>query len=190
MKKKVKKFAEGGFSAAQEEWLGGADRTDPYILARMRSAVPDAPKDTYENNAPYKSDDQGLALSKEDVAAERSKRGYVDAPVTKTVTKTSVTKPKSDWDDNSKMLPGHEKSKIDKNWDDNNSMLPGHTKPKNKIVEAEKTSTRKPYIDIPSRSNIGLRQFKTTFKSGGSVSSASKRADGCAIKGKTRGKIC
>jgi hypothetical protein len=27
------------------------------------------------------------------------------------------------------------------------------------------------------------------FKKGGSVSSASKRADGCAIKGKTRGKI-
>jgi hypothetical protein len=28
-----------------------------------------------------------------------------------------------------------------------------------------------------------------TYKSGGSVSSASKRADGCAIKGKTKGKI-
>jgi hypothetical protein len=41
MKKKVRKFQEGGFSAEQEEWLGGADRTDPYILARMRRAVPD-----------------------------------------------------------------------------------------------------------------------------------------------------
>jgi hypothetical protein len=30
---------------------------------------------------------------------------------------------------------------------------------------------------------------KYGFKKGGSVSSASKRADGCAIKGKTRGKI-
>ena len=29
------------FSAAQEKWLGNADRTDPYILARMRKAVPD-----------------------------------------------------------------------------------------------------------------------------------------------------
>jgi hypothetical protein len=27
------------------------------------------------------------------------------------------------------------------------------------------------------------------FKKGGSVSSASKRADGCAVKGKTRGKM-
>ena len=31
---------------------------------------------------------------------------------------------------------------------------------------------------------------KKVFKSGGSVSSASKRADGIATKGKTRGKIC
>jgi hypothetical protein len=29
----------------------------------------------------------------------------------------------------------------------------------------------------------------TSYKSGGSVSSASKRADGCAVKGKTRGKM-
>jgi len=180
MKKKVKKFAEGGFSAAQEEWLGGADRTDPYILARMRSAVPDSPaKETIADNDPY-------GVTKRETSADLDPYGAA----TKTVTKTSVTKPKSDWDDNSKMLPGHEKSKIDKNWDDNSKMLPGHENTKTKTVEAVKTSTRKPYIDIPSRSNIGLRQFKTTFKSGGSVSSASKRADGCAIKGKTRGKIC
>jgi hypothetical protein len=43
-KRRMRKFSEGGFSAAQEEWLGGADRTDPYILARMRSAVPDSPE--------------------------------------------------------------------------------------------------------------------------------------------------
>jgi hypothetical protein len=29
-----------------------------------------------------------------------------------------------------------------------------------------------------------------TYKTGGKVSSASKRADGCCIKGKTRGKMC
>ena len=31
---------------------------------------------------------------------------------------------------------------------------------------------------------------KKKYKSGGSVSSASSRADGIAVKGKTRGKIC
>jgi hypothetical protein len=33
-------------------------------------------------------------------------------------------------------------------------------------------------------------KMSTRFKKGGSVSSASKRADGCATKGKTRGKVC
>jgi len=40
---KVKKFADGGstgpLTAEEEAYLGGADRTDPYILARMRSAL-------------------------------------------------------------------------------------------------------------------------------------------------------
>ena len=34
-----------------------------------------------------------------------------------------------------------------------------------------------------------VKKKASSYKSGGSVSSASKRADGCAIKGKTRGKI-
>ena len=38
-----------------------------------------------------------------------------------------------------------------------------------------------------ARGNAGPR---SRFKSGGSTSSASKRADGCAIRGKTKGKIC
>jgi hypothetical protein len=40
---KVKKYAEGGAVLSDEEknWLGGADATDPYILARMRSALGD-----------------------------------------------------------------------------------------------------------------------------------------------------
>ena len=34
-----------------------------------------------------------------------------------------------------------------------------------------------------------IKAKKFNYKSGGKVSSASKRADGCAIKGKTKGKI-
>jgi hypothetical protein len=39
---KTRRYDDGGrtFSAEQEAWLGGADRTDPYILARMEKAVP------------------------------------------------------------------------------------------------------------------------------------------------------
>jgi hypothetical protein len=38
---KIKKYADGGsvFSKEEEDWLGGADRTDPFILARMRSSL-------------------------------------------------------------------------------------------------------------------------------------------------------
>ena len=35
----------------------------------------------------------------------------------------------------------------------------------------------------------GIRLTKKFWAKGGKVSSASKRADGCAIKGKTRGKM-
>jgi hypothetical protein len=40
---KIKKYAAGGAVLSDEEknWLGGADATDPYILARMRSAMAD-----------------------------------------------------------------------------------------------------------------------------------------------------
>jgi hypothetical protein len=34
-----------------------------------------------------------------------------------------------------------------------------------------------------------IKAKKFNYKSGGKVSSASKRADGCCVKGKTRGKI-
>ena len=89
--KKMRKFAEGGFSAAQEEWLGGADRTDPYILARMRSAVPDeVAKETTADNDPYGAANKETSADLDPYGASSK------APVTKTVTKSkvSVTKPK------------------------------------------------------------------------------------------------
>ena len=42
---------------------------------------------------------------------------------------------------------------------------------------------------IKKKSDVNKFMGSTGMKSGGSVSSASKRADGCAIKGKTRGKM-
>jgi hypothetical protein len=120
-KRKMRKFAAGGFTREQEEWLGGADRTDPYILARMRDAHPD---NVYKDNAPYKSDDQGFKLTKEMVESERSKNGYADTPVTKTVTKSkvAVTKPKSTWEDDSKIpaMPDTPK-KSKSSWDDDSN---------------------------------------------------------------------
>lgn len=164
----MKKFAEGGFSKEQEEWLGGADRTDPFILARMRDAVPDKKiKESVVEETSADLDPYGAANKK-------------PAAIEKTVVKTKVTPSK-----------------------------------KSETIEEAK-SEKKPYIDIPKSSDIGLRQFRSDgispmerllksitggksqrtmaaekgMKSGGKVSSASKRADGCAIRGKTKGKIC
>ena len=48
-----------------------------------------------------------------------------------------------------------------------------------------------PNLPEAVRNKMGYKRNggKISYKSGGKVSSASKRADGCAVKGKTRGKI-
>ena len=60
---KIKKMADGGsFSPEQESWLGGADRTDPFILARMRAAVPDS-KTSYIPNANPAMDNRDVGMA-------------------------------------------------------------------------------------------------------------------------------
>jgi hypothetical protein len=167
MKKKMRKFADGGFTPAQEEWLGGADRTDPYILARMRAAIPDEPIPTSRD-----FDTTDAETPSMDLPAVKDPKS-----VTRTVVKTKVE-------------PANKKEE---------------TKPE-----------KKPYIDIPKNTAIGLRQFRSDeispierllksisgksqrttaaekkMAKGGSVkaSSASKRADGCAQRGKTKGRM-
>jgi len=44
-------------------------------------------------------------------------------------------------------------------------------------------------FEYPSRSDIFAGATSPDYKKGGKVSSASKRADGCAKRGKTRGKM-
>ena len=88
--RKVRKFAEGGFSDAQEEWLtrGGQspDRTDPYILARMRSAVPDTPeKNNYVPNKDSAMDnrDVGRDVGSDKVENETKTYSYPDSSLVK-----------------------------------------------------------------------------------------------------------
>ena len=56
------------------------------------------------------------------------------------------------------------------------------------ISKTEQESRKERYLSTgPMEDAFGTgSQFKREFKSGGSVSSASRRADGCAIRGKTR----
>ena len=209
----MRKFAGGGFSAEQEEWLGGADRTDPYILARMRSAVPDAPA-----KAPEDSPSGTSSYGEQNEMPDSS-------PVTKTVTKSkvSVTKPKSSWQGNDKIpampeTPEEFKAR-------NEDMIkkqglidvdPLNFTPIGAVKGLLKSGVKKllkkdlktytpsemesmtPKLGRKAPLMIGREPLKLGMKKGGSVkkmasggkvSSASSRADGCAVKGKTRGRM-
>ena len=54
-------------------------------------------------------------------------------------------------------------------------------------VPTKKTTGSKSSTEAPDLHNL-VKQ-STGMKSGGKVSSASKRADGCAIRGKTKGRM-
>jgi len=137
MKKKMRKFEEGGLSKAQEEWLGGADRSDPIIMARMRKAVPDEPK-----------------------AAPKAESKSEMGPTKKTTVqefRESIKKP-------FKGLGEHQA----------------------KVQSEAESMQGKTSLAKKLREKAGI----TSYKSGGSVkSSASRRADGCAIRGKTKGRM-
>ena len=65
---KIKKFNTGGstgpLTPEEEAYLGGADRTDPYILARMRSAL-GPKKQTYMPNANPAMDNRDVGQANE-----------------------------------------------------------------------------------------------------------------------------
>ena len=193
----MRKFEEGGLSKAQEEWLGGADRTDPYILARMRSAVPDEAKSTSRDFD---------AIDSDMVAPSRNLEP--NKPVTKTVTKTSVTAtPKAAPNVTPKPVaetPEEYKARMEdlskKQALENVSPEDYFPNPvglvknlvkrglKTYTPDAMKLLTREPL-------KLGREMPKLTMKKGGSVKkmasggkvkSASSRADGCAVRGKTR----
>lgn len=100
--KRVRRFEEGGstdpyagMSKAQKDWLGGADPTDPYILHRMRSAVPDSAK---ESKSTKPSDNFYETSSAEDIAnasfvkpMAETKQTVVKTPNTIKINKTSTS---------------------------------------------------------------------------------------------------
>jgi hypothetical protein len=193
MKKKMRKFAEGGFSAAQEEWLGGADRTDPYILARMRSAVPD-------EAAPTSRDFD--AIDPDMVAPSRNLEP--NKPVTKTVTKTSVTatpkaapKPVTETPEEYKArMEGLVKKQGLERVEPEDYIPNPVGLVKNLVKRGLKTYTPEAMKLLSKEPlKLGREMPKLTMKKGGTVKkmstggkvkSASSRADGCAVRGKTR----
>ena len=198
MKKKMRKFEEGGLSKAQEEWLGGADRTDPIIMARMRKAVPDEPKAAPKADTGELRDETG-ATSKIRRNTETGDLYSTEAPTPKAAPKAEAkseskaeSKPAPKTESKSEMGPT--KKTTVQEFKESLKKAPempgsykkesaGSEKPKAKI-EPGTFSFGKIAKDLREKAGI------TSYKSGGSVkSSASSRADGCAIRGKTKGRM-
>jgi hypothetical protein len=208
MKKKVRKFQEGGFSAAQEEWLGGADRTDPYILARMRSAVPDAPEKS--------------PMGDDSPAGKTSYGEENELPQTQTVTKTTVSrtpvKTSKPAVKQAPAMPAEEKARMQKLVSkqglervEPEAIIPGPRMIANLLKSGAKLLSKNKLREYTmdefekmtpklgrealklGRENpkLGMKKGGAVKKmaSGGKVSSASKRADGCAVRGKTKGRM-
>lgn len=173
MKKKMKKFDEGGYTGDDEIVKYRMGMIDAKGNPIKKSTVADLETETKQGQNKMIDDDtraraMAFVSPSEPVKAPKS--------VERTVIKTKV-------------------------------------EPATKKEEAK--AEKKPYIDIPKSSDIGLRQFRSDgvspmerlFKSmsgksqrttaaekkmakGGSVkSSASKRGDGCAQRGKTKGRM-
>ena len=192
--KKAKRFQDGGvadenFTAAQLEFLGGADRTDPYILARMRKAAPDAPKETLKKEVFDTSEGQNKNIGDDTRARAMKSVASTKKPVADKTTEVVVEKTKEQ--------PKEEPKKKTKNTipaDFGKVSLPKSFSESGGNTEPKKSTARLSPVSLPDP----LAKFKKTkgdkdtaysdagYKKGGMVSSASKRADGCAVRGKTR----
>jgi hypothetical protein len=176
MERKVKRFQEGGFSKEQEEWLGGADRTDPYILARMRKAVPDAPKESFEStmgqNKNISDETRARALKSVSDDEASSPKAEKPTPAKKSAVKKSPDKKPAAKAKSKLPMPDYSNEDMDRM---------GLDEFKNKRFDPAAAIGIRKSAELPKymRDAVG-------FKSGGKVSSASKRADGCAVRGKTR----
>jgi hypothetical protein len=208
MKKKMKRFQDGGvadenFTAAQLEFLGGADRTDPYILARMRKAAPDAPKETVTKRESFDtSEGQNKNISDETRARAMKSVSTDEAPAAKPK-KTSPVKPAPVKAEVKKEVVvekiKEEPKKTTKSTvpaDFGKVSLPKSFSESGGSTEPKKSTARLSPVNLSLPDP--LSRFKKSkgdkdpaykdagYKKGGMVSSASKRADGCAIRGKTR----
>jgi len=239
MKKKMRRFEEGGLSKAQEDWLGGADRSDPYIMARMRKAVPDEPK-----AAP--------AMSKADAGEVRDETGMVskmrrntetgelystDTSETKTVPKATssaapkteapkVAAPKAESKSEAPATKSGPKvgragqapaglSEFQAKVQADAESKQGKTQKSQRTSAAEGKSGQSDsslgdfQARVQKEAEAGQGKGPSLFqrmmnqksqrtvaaekssgmRAGGKVSSASSRGDGCAMRGKTRGRI-
>lgn len=192
MKKKVRKFQEGGFTKEQEEYLGGADRTDPYILARMRKAVPDRPMAKPSVDTGELRDETGKVsnikrnmetgeLYNSDIKRNMETGEYYRTSLSEKP--TSVTPKKSE---QSTKVASKSSENLDFDETGRKSDIENLREQKRESTRGIRSkANREADLERQRESTRGIR----TMKKGGEVKSASKRADGCCVRGKTKGKM-
>jgi outer membrane biosynthesis protein TonB len=226
--RKMKRFSEGGFSKAQESWLEGADRTDPFILARMRKAVPDevktetAPVKTEAEPAkatPVKVEPEFVTVSpdspnlgtskvetaakprtppkpkpKEEAKAESKVETKVDSKV-EADDKPAPVKPVKETKPAVKKYtsPGAFDATDEERAENRSKLFGGIKEFGSKLfsrpekVDRSGSRGQKGFEDIKAKQRASASmKAEGSYKAGGKVKSASARADGCAIRGKTR----
>lgn len=215
---KPRRFAEGGatFSAEQEKWLGGADRTDPYILARMRRAVPDTPSSASATApAPSKvpaaalaaanaTDDSIGSLYKtqnwgkkdEPTVTEKPKsfapkaRAAMERRSAVRMADVAAKKPAAETTDRARQSPSlyQEPRKTDLAAMERRSAIRRADVAAKKPVAERRSDVRlRDSRNLPQEEKLKRGGAVKRYANGGSVSS---RADGIAAKGKTRGRMC
>jgi hypothetical protein len=215
------------FTKEQEEFLGGADRTDPYILARMRSKFPDAPKakedsgelrdETGEKSKIRRNTETGELYSTEASFKPVPKNVSTSSQPARSTPAKSMPISKStveDKDETGKSSDIRRNPETGEMYNTKDSGVAKKTTKSTVPADFGKVSLPKSFSESggstePKKSTAKLSpvnlslpdplsRFKKSkgdkdpaykdagYKKGGMVSSASKRADGCAIRGKTR----
>lgn len=172
MKKKIKRYEEGGdveFETAQGQNKNIGDDVRARAMAAMDKGsadTPAVPKKTAEKLTPK------AAPKEEPKPAEKKKESAPSFKESTSPFKDAVSSFKA------KSAPAKEDSPVFK----------ATSKPAKEDSSAFKAKTpSKESSSSFKDASSAFKNAKSSFKSGGSVrSSASKRADGCAIRGKTR----
>jgi hypothetical protein len=151
---KVKKYAAGGSVMSDEEknWLGGADATDPFILARMRSALGDKKPAAVAAPvaAPVKQETSAdldpYGAARRETSADLDPYGAASKPVAAPVRRAPMRRPMAKPETSADLDPyGVTRRETSADLDPYGAA--------NKPGAA-------PYIDIPAN-NPGMKQYRT-----------------------------
>jgi hypothetical protein len=152
---KIKKYAVGGSVMSDEEknWLGGADATDPFILARMKAAMGD--KKPAPVAAPVKpetsADLDPYGVTRRETSADLDPYGAASKPVAAPVRRAPAP-----------VRAAPVKAETSADLDPYNVTRRETAADLDPYNAASKSAA--PYINIPAN-NPGMRQFRTGAKS-------------------------